>query len=402
MADSFLPSPSILKKYAHVLVNYALNSGEGVKKGEVVDIVVPDVAKPLALELQNAVLEAGAHPMLRLMPTGFDRDFFERASDDQLTFFPKQFLKSRVDLVDHTINVIADVDPFELEHVDPSKMVKAREAKKEYIVWRTDKEAQGKYTWTLGLWGVESKAALVGLSLEDYWNQIIQACFLDEEDPVARWKKISQQQQHDLARLNDMKIEWLHVKGDDADLKVKLGADRIWNGGSGRNIPSFELFTSPDWRGSEGWIRFNQPLYRYGQVIKDVELKFEQGVVTKATASQGQDMLEELIKGDNANKMGEYSLTDKRMSRITHVMAETLFDENIGGPFGNTHLAVGMSYKDCYRGDQSALTKEEWAAKGFNFSAEHTDIISTTDRTVTATLGDGTERVIYADGQFQL
>ena len=129
-------------------------------------------------------------------------------------------------------------------------------------------------------------------------------------------------------------------------------------------------------------------------------MKFKSGLVVEAHAEVGNNLLQQMLKSKNADKIGEYSLTDKRMSRITHVMAETLFDENIGGPFGNTHLAIGMAYKDCYRGDSSKLTKRDWAALGFNESPEHTDIISTTDRTVTATLVGGVKKVIYKDGMF--
>jgi len=81
-------------------------------------------------------------------------------------------------------------------------------------------------------------------------------------------------------------------------------------------------------------------------------------------------------------------------------MAETLFDENVGGPFGNTHLAVGKAYKDCYRGDPSTISKKQWEKMGFNDSAEHTDIVSTTDRTVTAHLTDGSQKIIYEKGMF--
>jgi aminopeptidase len=83
-------------------------------------------------------------------------------------------------------------------------------------------------------------------------------------------------------------------------------------------------------------------------------------------------------------------------------MADTLYDENVGGPFGNTHLALGNCYQDTYVGDPVTLTAEDWDRLGFNESAIHTDIVSTADRTVTAVLSDGSERVIYADGQFQL
>jgi len=402
MADIFVPNQEILRKYAQVLVNFALNSGVGVKPGEVVECAVPDIAKPLALELQNVILEAGAHPMLRLMPTGFNKDFFERASDEQLTFFPKKFLKSRVDLLDHHIGVIADVDPYELKDVDPAKLIKVRDAKKEYQDWLTDKEVAGKLTWTLGLWGVEAKAALVELSLEEYWEQIIKACYLDFDDPVKKWQELHAFQEAIKKELNAMSIEWVRIQGEDADLKLKLGADRIWQGGSGRNIPSFEFFTSPDWRGTDGWIRFNQPVYRYGQVMKDISLKFADGKLLHSEAKTGNDLLQQMFTSPNADKIGEFSLTDNRMSRITHVMAETLFDENIGGPFGNSHLAVGKAYKDCYRGDSSKLSKKEWEERGYNDSAEHTDIVTTTNRTVTATLTTGEEVVIYRDGQFQL
>lgn len=398
----YIPEPEILEKYAQVLVTFALNSGAGIKEGEVVECVVPDVAKPLALQLQNVILKSGGIPMIRLLPTGFDRDFFELANDTQLTFFPRNYLKARVETLDHHIGVIADVDPYELKDVDPDKIIKARNAKKEYSDWLMAKETAGNFTWTLALWGVEAKAAVVELSLEEYWEQIIKACFLDEVDPVAKWRALAKEQEAIKNKLNNLVIDHLVVKGEDVDLTITLGPERSWQGGSGRNIPSFEFFTSPDWRGTEGWIRFNQPVYRYGQVMKDVSLKFEAGRVVHGEAKVGNDLLQSMLETKNADKVGEFSLTDKKMSRITHTMAETLFDENIGGPFGNTHLALGRAYQDCYRGDASKLTKKEWEKLGYNDSAEHTDIVSTTDRTVTAHLVTGEKVVLYADGEFQL
>lgn len=402
MEDGYQPSQEILAKYADVLVNFALNSGQGVKPGEVVQLAVPDVAKPLALALQNTVLKAGAHPMLRLLPTGMDKDFFTLANDEQLTFFPKKLLRERARLIDHQIGIIADPDPEELKEVSHRKIFLARDSKKEYRDWLQDKENKGAFTWTIGLWAVQAKADMVGLSLEEYWDQIIKACFLDEVDPVAKWKEVTALQKDFLTKLNSLSIEWAHVKGKDVDLKIKLGADRIWQGGSGRNIPSFECFTSPDWRGTEGHIKFNQPLYRYGNVVSGIELIFKKGKVVKARAEKGEQVLQEMLKTKNADKLGEFSLTDNRLSRISHVMAETLFDENIGGPFGNTHVAIGMAYKDCFRGDVSKLTRKEWKARGFNDSAEHTDMVSTTDRTVVFTLTDGSTIEAYKNGQFVL
>lgn len=399
---SYQPSQKILNNYAQVLVNFALNSGHGVKPGEVVQCVVPDVAKPLALELQNEILKAGAHPMMKIIPTGFDNDFYTLANDEQLTFFPEQYMRERVNVMDHQIGILADPYPKELAEVDPAKIIKARDAKKKYIEWRSEKEVKGKFTWVLALWGVQAKADEVGLPIDEYWQQIIEACFLDADDPIQSWKEIFQLQQEIKVKLNALEIDYIHAEGEDMDIKVKLGANRVWKMGGGCNIPSFECFTSPDWRGTEGWIRFNQPLYRYGNVLKDIYLRFEKGLVVEAKAKEGDQFLQQMMKSPNANKLGEYSLTDKRMSRITHVMAETLYDENIGGKYGNTHLAVGRSFKECYRGDKTQVSSEQWQEMGFNDSAEHTDIISTTDRVVTAYLTDGSKKVIYKDGQFTL
>ena len=84
-------------------------------------------------------------------------------------------------------------------------------------------------------------------------------------------------------------------------------------------------------------------------------------------------------------------------------MATTLFDENTGGEFGNTHIALGNAYKDTFTGDMSKVTDEQWADMGYNSCPKvHTDIISTSDRTVTATLRDNTQKVIYREGQFVL
>ncbi len=103
-----------------------------------------------------------------------------------------------------------------------------------------------------------------------------------------------------------------------------------------------------------------------------------------------------------ADKVGEFSLTDKRFSRITKFMADTLFDENMGGEHGNTHIALGNSYHDCYAGDPKNVKPAQWKNLGYNESSVHTDIVSTTSRVVTATMKDGSTKVIYKNGQFVL
>jgi aminopeptidase len=136
-------------------------------------------------------------------------------------------------------------------------------------------------------------------------------------------------------------------------------------------------------------------------MIKDVRLEFKKGKVVKFDASKNKNLIENMLKRKNADKVGEFSLTDSRLSRITEFTANTLFDENIGGRYGNTHVALGMAYTDSYNGNPANVKKPEWKKMGFNVdSPEHTDIISTEDRTVTAYFKNGSKKVIYKKGKF--
>ncbi|MDO8459758.1 MAG: aminopeptidase [Nanoarchaeota archaeon] len=399
---AYTPPERILKRYADLLVNFALNGGKGIKKGEVVFLQIPECAKPILLPLRESVLKAGGFPIIEYLPDDVARHFYENASEDQLLFFPEFYLKGKVEQADHFLHIIAETDKHELETIDPKKIMVRSKAWKPYKDWRDEKENAGKLTWTLGLYGTEAMAKEVSLSLEDYWEQITKACYLDDENPVETWRGIEKQISEIKEKLNNLKIEKLHLVSKDTDLMVKIGKNRKWLGGSGRNIPSFEVFISPDWRGTEGVIQFNQPLYRYGNLIKNVRLVFKEGCVVECSASQGEEVLKEMVATVGAEKVGEFSLTDSRLSRITKFMGETLYDENVGGVNGNTHIALGSAYKDTFPGDPSVVTKEQWDEMGYNDSVVHTDIISTENRKVTAYLEDGTKKVIYENGVFTL
>jgi len=398
----YQPPAALLDKYADVLINFALNSGEGVKPGEVVQLRVPEVAKPLLVALRRAVLKAGAHPLVFYTPDDFAREFYELANDEQLAFFAEKFYRGTVDEIDHTVAILAETDKQELAGIPSPKIMAVQKALKPYMDWRRAKENAGDYTWTLALYGTEAMAAEVGMTLEDYWTEIINACYLDDDAPAEKWKALYTELYAIKDRLDALPVDRFHIEAADTDLWVKLGAKRKWLGGSGRNIPSFELFVSPDWRGTEGRIRFTEPLYRYGSLIEGAYLEFKDGVVTQATATKGEELLREMIAVENADKIGEFSLTDRRFSRITKFMGETLFDENVGGQWGNTHLAVGSAYRDSYDGDPATVSEEQWAELGYNNSVVHTDIVATSNRVVTAHLLDGSTQVIYRDGEFTL
>ncbi len=405
--SEYKPSQKILEKYADVLVNFALGDGKGIKRGEVVRVSAGEFAKPLFIEIRKAILKSGGHVLSNYQPDDGpvyypSRDFFENADDDQIDYFPKKYLKGLVEEIDHSISIISDVDKHALAGVEPKKMMQRGLAFKPVKDWLDEKENRGRFTWTLALYGTPAGAREAGLSYKKYWNQIIRACFLDKKDTKKWWNKISGEIERTRDKLNKLDIDRLHITGEDADLWIKFGEKRKWLGGGGRNIPSFEIYCSPDWRGTEGWVKFNQPLYRYGNLIKEVELEFKKGRVVASKASKNENILKEMIATENADKVGEFSLTDKRHSRITEFMAETLFDENVGGKYGNTHIALGNAYQDGYNGNVSKVKKQTWKKLGFNQSAVHTDIVSTSDRVVEAILKSGKSRVIYKDGKFMV
>jgi aminopeptidase len=406
---SYTPSKLVLERYAKVLVRFALNKGKGIKKGDVVNLNGPESSKPLFLAVRNEVLKAGGHVIQHYLPNSDDRynfsaSFFEHAQAHQLDFFPQHYYRGLVDQIDHVLFILGDTNPHALKNVEPSKIMRRGKAMKQYMDWRRQKEHQGKLSWTIALYGTPEMAKEAGMSPRAYWKEIIKACFLDEKDPVAKWRKIYNDIHIYNRKLNALspKIEKLHIYGQDADLWITLGKKRKWLSGRGANIPSFEIFTSPDWRGTNGWIRFNQPLYRYGNKITGIELWFKNGRVVKSKAKTNEKLLKAMIATPGADKVGEFSMTDRRHSRITKFMAETLFDENMGGPQGNSHIALGMSYADTYAGDVRKLTEKQKVALGFNDSSVHTDIITTTKRRVTAYLKGGKTKIIYDNGQFTL
>lgn len=330
------------------------------------------------------------------------RDYFEYASDEQLKFFPAKYLKGKVDQMDHVVSIIADTDPYELKGIDPKKIMLSGLSAKPYRNWREEKENKGKLTWTVGLYGTPEMAKEAGMTLEEYWKQIIKGCYLNFPDPVKKWKETFLKIENLRKKLNKLEIKKLRIEATGTDLTIGLDKNRMWLGGSGRNIPSFEIFISPDCRKTEGHIAFTEPLFVYGDLIKGVRLEFRKGKVIKSSATVGEKLLKEMIKTKGADMVGEFSLTDRRFSKIEKFMGETLFDENVGGKYGNTHIALGNAYKDSYPKDQSKLKKGDWVKMGYNDSSVHTDIVATGNRKVTATLENNKEVVIYENGEFRI
>lgn len=409
MQQSYTPSDKILEKYADLIVRFGMRTKDGgkLKKGSVIQYSIPEAAKPLAWHLQSAILKQGHNPIINYIPSNegkyqFNRGYFTEAKKAQLEHANDLQVKGLIEQIDGSIHILAETDPHALHDIDPKKVLAKSQAAKKGVNFRRRKIDEGKLMWTIALYGTDAMAKEAGLTTKQYWDQIIKACYLNEADPVKKWEEINRTVQKTAKKLTDMKIQKVHMVGEDADITLGIGSDRKWLAGGGNNIPSFEVFTSPKWQEVNGWIKLNQPHYRYGKKIEGIELWFKDGVVVKSKASKNHDLLKAMLKTPGGNRLGEFSLTDARLSKITKFMAEILYDENTGGKYGNTHVALGSAFRECYTGKANPKWKKShWVdTLGFNNSVVHSDVISTTDRTVTATLEDGSEKVIYEKGKY--
>jgi len=396
-------SKNKLSKYGDVLL-WGLKAArtKNFKKNDNILIRFDLSALKLAEILQAKLIDMGMNPILRLSSTPqMEKNFFERSNNQQLTFqVPGE--KELNKKLHGNISLLAPESVTHLKHIDPQKIGKSALARKSLRDILRAREDKGDFGWTLCMIPTQGAADTAGISLKQYTNQVIKACYLDMDDPVKGWKETFKRATTIKKWINRIKIDYLHIESENMDLKITPGEKRKWIGISGHNIPSFEIFLSPDWRGTEGVYYANLPSYRDGNYVKGIKFEFKKGEVVKSSAKKGRNFVAKQISMDKgARRVGEFSLTDKRFSKIDKFMANTLFDENFGGKFGNCHLAVGMSYSDTFDGDPSKLTKSIKEKLGFNDSALHWDLINTEDKVVTAYLKSGGKKIIYEKGMFK-
>jgi aminopeptidase len=392
-----------LGKYADVLLWGLKSARTGrFKKGDIVLLQSDPAAVSLAEAIQSKLLGMGVNPVVRIGGTfGMERNFFQKANKRQLAFIaPGE--KVLYENLHGRIYLHAPDSLTHLQGIDSKKIGRALIARKPLRDITEKREEKGLYGWTLCAYPTPEPARQAGLSLQRYATQIIKACYLDLDDPVKEWNAIYRRMAIIKQWLNSLPVKAFRIESANMDLTVTPGNHRQWLGISGHNIPSFEIFLSPDWRGTEGIYYADQPSFRSGNYVEKVRLTFRRGSVVKVTAGKGHDFARKQIAMDRgAGRVGEFSLTDRRFSRIDRFMANTLFDENFGGRYGNCHIALGDSYSDTYDGDPSRLTKAIKKKLGFNDSALHWDLVNTEKKTVTAHLKTGEKVLIYEDGIFK-
>jgi len=391
-----------LEKYADVLL-WGLVTAKKVsmKKNEIVLIQYELPALRLAEILYARLLDLGMCPVQRMTATcGMEHSFYQKANPKQLTFtVPGD--KELFSNINGRIYLIAPQSLTHLKDIDPARIGKAIVARKPIKDILDKREEMRKYSWTLCIVPTDELARQAKMSLKQYTAQVIKGCYLDKDDPVAEWQRIHKEITIIKKRLSSLPVKYFHMESANMDLRITPGNQRKWSGVSGHNVPSFEVFVSPDWRGTEGVYFANLPSFRSGNYIEDVRITFAKGKAVKVEAKQGEEFVKKQLAMDpGARQVGEFSLTDKRFSRIDRFMAETLFDENFGGKVGNSHIALGSSYSDTYNGNLAQLTPALKKKLGFNDSALHWDLVNTEPKTVTAHLTNGKKIIIYDRGVF--
>jgi aminopeptidase len=324
--------------FADLLAGYCLD----VQARETVLVRSTSLAAPLLLELQRAILERDAWPLLRVELPGQTPAYYEHARDRHLDDYPDLALTEARKL-DALLGIQAPADVRELVGVDPDRIARYARAR------RPIREATMKKRWCSTLWPTEAQAAQAGMTLERFAAFVRGALFLDQPDPVAAWGGLRAFQDRLIARLNDARE--LRLEADGTDLTLGVGG-RTWVNSDGRrNMPSGEVFTGPQENSANGRVRFTVRSAPTGIDVDGVQLELRDGEVVSARAEVGDDYLQRALAIDEgARFLGEIGIgTNFGIARPTGTI---LFDEKIGG---TVHLALGRSYPETGARNRSAL-----------------------------------------------
>ncbi len=338
MSDGLDPA-----RFADLLAGYCLE----VEAGQQVLVRSTTLAAPLVLELQRAVLEREAWPLLRVELPGESEGFFAHARDGQLDGHPALAL-GEAQGVDSSLRVMAPDNTRALAAVDPERIARAARAR------RPVREAALGRRWSLTLWPTAASAQEAGMGLAEFARFVRGALFLDRDDPVAAWRELRDRQAALIERLRDARELRIEAPGTDLTVRVE---GRTWVNSDGRrNMPSGEVFTSPLEDSANGTIRYTIPSSPAGVEVAGIELTFRDGEVVQARAERGEDYLSRTLATDpGARRLGEIGIGTN--TGIERPVGNILFDEKLGG---TVHLAVGRSYPE---------------AGGVNESAVHWDMI---------------------------
>ncbi len=246
-------------------------------------------------------------------------------------------------------------------------------------------------------------------TVDDLWAVLVPILGLDEPDPAASWQKRIATMSSRCRALGDMHIDKLHFTGPGTDLTVGLMPVSRWRGGeetaaNGRkfapNLPTEEVFTTPDWRRTEGVAACTRPVEVMGAGVEGACFTFREGRVVDFDATKNREVLAKYLTQDGqSDALGEVALVDgsSRIFRSGHVFHNILFDENAA-----CHIALGSGYPDAVEGGRE-LAGEKLLELGCNVSRVHTDfMIGGPEVSVDAVTSDGRTVRLIDKGSFRI
>ena len=338
-----MPDPRVIK-LAKVLVQYSLE----IKPGQQFAIETHPWAEELTLAVYEEAVKAGANVFILPSVPGAAEIFYKHASDAQLDHV-SPISKLINETFDASLDIWTSHNTRSLAGIDPTRMVRASRARAAIFMTFLNRIARKEIRWCGTAYPTHASAQEADMSLVDYSNFVYGAGMLNEDDPIAYWKKVGQELQS-LAGLFKGH-EQVILKGLNVDLKMSI-KDRIFLPCDGKeNFPDGEIFTGPVEDSVEGWVRFGYPAIMRGQEVTDIELWFEKGRVVKETASKNLNLLTAQLNTDAGSRyLGEFGIgTNYGITRFTKDM---LFDEKMGGTI---HLAVGAGLPESGSKNESGI-----------------------------------------------
>ena len=367
-----MPDPRIIK-LADLLVNYCVK----VQPGQWVFIDSHIIAEPLANEVLRAVLEAGGLPTIIMESDDILETSLKYANEEQLSWVSPT-MKTLFEEADVLIALRAAGNTRHLSGIDPKKQQLQKQAYQDLLKTYITRAAEGELKWTLTQYPCLAYAQDAEMSLSEYQDFVHAATYTDQEDPVAEWERIHDEQQKIVDWLNGKKQ--VTVKSPNADLSLSIKGRTFINSDGSVNMPSGEIFTGPVEDSANGWVEFTYPAIEQGKEVTGIRLEFKDGKVEKASAEKNQEFLLAMLDSDQgARFLGEFAIgTNYGIQKFTKSI---LYDEKIGGSF---HLALGAGYPETGSKNESSI---------------HWDMICDV-REDSEIHVDG--ELLYKDGEFQI
>lgn len=400
---------TVMRSYAKLIVRVGANVQKGQEVRVFASLDQPEFIKMLAEECYKAgasrVTVDWNYPELTKLSARYMklRDLSET----------REWEKARMqDMVDHLpVRIfIESEDPDGLRGINP-KYFKAFAAR--IKISKPYRDAiDNKHQWCIAAVPGEAWAKKVHPELskraavEQLWKDILYTARADGEDPIADWEEHNRDLKARSKYLNDLHLRELRYhSANGTDFKVGLIPTAEFHAGRDTtmqgvvydpNMPTEEVFTSPDRRTAEGIVYATKPLSYQGQLIENFSVRFEKGRAVEVKAEKGQDVLEQIISMDEGcHYLGECALVPKEspIHQSGLLFYNTLFDENAA-----CHLALGFGFDECVKGFEN-MTKEELYEIGVNDAGNHTDfIIGSDDLSIDGVDEHGNVHPIFRNG----